>query len=439
LLALTGALSAAAACSNSGTDDAARAVGGAGFGGNAGRHSAGAGASPVGAAAGGRSASGGAGSAGQSEAGAPQTEGAAGNDGSGGISGDAATGGSGGEASGGAAGSDAGGTADIAYVSTYLGGLFALRIDPQSGRPEALPGSPVNKGAHLYAVAVDRSHGFLYTADLDAQKIYGYRIGSEGSLPSQPTTTFALSSGPISLSVDPLGRFVYVTDQAAIHVLAIDPDSGTLTEPGQAKVTPVVYVAAEPQGKYVYGTAGFHGGVHGFRLDAEKGELEELSNSPYGKDLVSSGALAFRPDGAFVFSVGGGLSAFKIGAAGELDAVEGSPFTTDVASDYFATNLAAHPNGRFVYATSFLVTDHVSGLVGDPTTGKLEQVPGSPIQGSQAYSLGVAPSGRHLLVAQDDGKLAVYALDIHGSMHGVDGSPFDFGGLQAELAFTTVN
>jgi 6-phosphogluconolactonase (cycloisomerase 2 family) len=68
--------------------------------------------------------------------------------------------------------------------------------------------------------------------------------------------------------------------------------------------------------------------------------------------------------------------------------------------------------------------------------GRLQAVPGPVLTGSEPYSVAVDPSGRFLYLGQDDGTLAVFALNrANGSLKPISDAPFSFGGLQPEIAF----
>lgn len=88
----------------------------------------------------------------------------------------------------------------------------------------------------LAAVAIGSS-GFLYVANSAAGNIGQFAINSDGSLTAlTPPTVASASSLPNLMTVDPAGRFLYVTSNNASKVVsefAINPD-GTLTLLGMA-------------------------------------------------------------------------------------------------------------------------------------------------------------------------------------------------------------
>ncbi len=259
----------------------------------------------------------------------------------------------------------------------------------------------------------------------------------------------------ITLALDAKGRFAYAGTQPgkAIYTFKIAPATGVLSAVGEPM--PVgdapdhsapAFIAADPSGRFVYVTLAGELGIRGYRVDQDSGALTELDDSPFAKtdlpvgDLVFGGAMVFKPSGDFLYTVGGGLNVFSINdASGALTLVDGSPFTLDVQSDPNAPNIAIDPQGRYLYATRFLLNNHISGFAIDDASGKLEPVPGSPFTGASPYSIAVDPSGHFVFVGDDAPQISVYSLSrANGALTKLPDSPFMFGGLEPKLVFATL-
>jgi 6-phosphogluconolactonase (cycloisomerase 2 family) len=318
---------------------------------------------------------------------------------------------------------------------------MSLELDLASGVPHELPTSPASPERFLYAVVTDPAERFVFTAEPDpGGHIDSYRIGADGSIAETPNSALDLDEGPISLAVDPGGNFAYVGtfDDHALRVFAIDADTGALTPVGDPIVldTTPSFVVIDPTGRFLYGSHGLTAGIHGFRI-GQGGALQALDGSPFGATSVRAGAMVFSPGGARLYASGQALYAFSVDAtSGALAEIEGSPFSTDIASDAFAANIAIEPRGEYLYTTAFLTTRHVSGYAIDPESGALAPVPRLPLQTSAPYSLAVDPSGRFVYVGNDFGDLSVFSIDRRdGSLDELDDSPFPIGGLQPQFAF----
>jgi 6-phosphogluconolactonase (cycloisomerase 2 family) len=399
------------------------------------------------------------GSAGSASGGEPTVGegGAAGADAS---PGGAANGGSseGGAANGGGEGGDGGesdvGVPAVAYVSTVLGRLFVASLAPEDGAPALLPSSPVEVPGFLHGVAVSHTGKFLFVV-AEPSRIDTYPIAADGSLPDEPTSSTQVDDDNplLSVALDPQSRFAYGVSpfSNSIYVFEIDPQTGALTPSGDPVVVGAppdhrrpAFVAPDPTGQFVYvtqmaGASVADNGIRGYRVDQENGSLSELADSPFDAGDVVAGAVVFRPDGKFLFSSGGGVNAFSIAAdSGKLTLVEGSPFSVDSGSDPWAPNIAIDPQGRRLYVSNFLQTQHVSGFAIDRTTGALSELPGSPVTSIAPYSIAMGPGGRSLYVGNDNGQVSVFRVGASGELSALAGSPFAFGGLEPDFAFVTL-
>jgi 6-phosphogluconolactonase len=463
---LVGALLVAAACegsdddgapgggSDAGSAEGGKAAGGSSSGGSGGSsrggsagsaNGGGAGSSSsgdAGKASGGTGASGGAAMAGAGEGGEPSQP-------EGGMSAGGGAGGEGGQDS-----EPPIGGRQFVYVSRILGGVFGCSIDSESGVPTPLPGNPVRPNGFAASIAVAPSQKFLFVADEDAH-IYTFPIAADGTLSAQPSSSVELDAAPIGLTIEPQGRFAYVASRngSSLTSLEIDEQTGALSAvgepllvgPGPDHAAPV-YIAAAPGGHFVYVSMSSEQGIRGYAIDAISGELEEIAGSPFASaglpdgDIVFGGAIAFKPSGDFAYTVGGALNAFALDPeTGKLTLVEGSPFTKDVQSDANAPNVTIDAQGKYLYATRFLLTNHVSGFAIDAASGKLKEVPGSPVTDSAPYSLALGPGGRFLYIGNDLPQMNVYSVARgSGRLTLLPGAPFMFGGLEVKLAFAVL-
>jgi 6-phosphogluconolactonase (cycloisomerase 2 family) len=107
-----------------------------------------------------------------------------------------------------------------------------------------------------------------------------------------PGSPFAAGRNPLSIAVDPSGKFVYAGnwDSSDVSAYTIDADTGALRtvsgSPFVAGAGPSA-VAVDPAGKYVYVTNYWSDDISGFSYSSATGALSELASSSYA---VTAGA-----------------------------------------------------------------------------------------------------------------------------------------------------
>lgn len=129
----------------------------------------------------------------------------------------------------------------FAYVPNFSGFILVpgsvqgYTIDSTSGALTPISGSPVPTGPNPTSIAIDPSGKFVYVANDDYPlpgNVLGYTINSStGALTPIPGSPFTAGAEPVSVAVDPSGRFVYVANNLSNNVsgYTIDPTNGVLT------------------------------------------------------------------------------------------------------------------------------------------------------------------------------------------------------------------
>jgi 6-phosphogluconolactonase len=267
-----------------------------------------------------------------------------------------------------------------------------FQVDSTSGSvtatPNPVPGPSLSGGLAL------TSTNFLYVADSGNNAVDAFTVNpSTGALATVSGSPYTVASGQGAqgMSVDPGGKFLFVTQHNTNQVAAF-----TINSTGQ-----LTAVAGSP----------FPAGSF----------PEESIVDPSGKFLYVSNNMDAL----------GGISAYTIGSDGTLTAVPGSPFTTLVNGGPFG--LAVHPNGSFLYiAMAGGVTSgtQVVGQKIDTSTGALSPIPGSPFTvGNEPSGVVIDPAGKFLFVTNMvDNTVSAFTIDAtSGALTPVSGSPFTTG------------
>ena len=131
----------------------------------------------------------------------------------------------------------------------------------------------------------------------------------------------------------------------------------------------VAYLAAEPSGHFVYASQAGPAGIQAFAVDPA-GALVKVTGSPFGTDSVHAGALVFHPNGRFLYGASGLVSGFSIDAGTRARSPRSRVSEVDGGgSDPMAIDLAIDPSGRSLYAVRS-ATGALDAYSIDPTLGR---------------------------------------------------------------------
>jgi YVTN family beta-propeller protein len=167
----------------------------------------------------------------------------------------------------------------FAYVATWndaLGSAGTVSIYTINGTTGALTSAgTIATGARPVSVVVDPAGKFAYVANEGTNDVSMYTInGTTGALTS--IGTIAAGTDPVSVAVDPSGKFAYVTNFGSndVSMYTINGTTGALTPIGMiaAGLSPTS-IATHPSGKFVYVTNSGSNDVSMYSLDTATGVL----------------------------------------------------------------------------------------------------------------------------------------------------------------------
>ena len=303
---------------------------------------------------------------------------------------------------------------------------------------------------------------FAYVANPYDYTISSFYLDEEGRM-FPNGMVYTKSKFPATLIIHPNGKFIYsasrTVDTAPIY--RIDSKTGWLTEtPGSqfnTKLRSPFSYGFHPSGKFLY-VAGRGGGVAGFRVDEQSGDLSFVPGSPF-KSGERTRCLTIHPSGKFVYASNAytnDISAYRIDQkTGSLMELPKSPFPAGEAGPFDDTHakmpdlleikggmpyyIAAHPSGKFVYVTNW-ASASVSVFSVNEATGDLTLVGLPKETGLTPYAVAVHPSGKYVLVSTWGGNdIYVYTVNLQtGELEHAEGSPFRTLGIKpVDINFNT--
>ncbi len=265
------------------------------------------------------------------------------------------------------------------------------------GSGQAVPGY----GEGIGASGQTSAPKFLYANPLPGGGPYAASIGNSGTL-TLTTGGSASNNDPETLAIDPSGSFIFQTavgfnggTMGGIFVYAINRSNGSLGNAigsyltGQALYADVV----DNTGKFLYALG--TNGVYAFSIQSGTGVLTPVPGSPFAAAGASSASfplaatlMAVDQTNQFLYvSTSGGISAYTIDQnTGQLTAIAGSPFGTDVIKPW---TIVITPNNSYLYELTSQDSKSIYGYSINQTTGGLTPI-GSPFNAGTCGSM-VAP------------------------------------------------
>ena len=276
-------------------------------------------------------------------------------------------------------------------------------------RPTTL--DPNSQGEILDALI---SASDIAAAATDAVTVFNPAPGG-GSSNSVTFTITPGGVGPESIAVDATGKFAYVAnvgcgDTGYASMYTINPATGVLTSIGPPVTTNddgTDSVTVDPSGKFAYVTnAGdffsSDGSVAMYTIDATSGALTYTGaiegNNP---DFCCFNSVAVHPSGKFAYvAMGGGSNSISMYS---INATTGALTSIGmIAGGGSANSVAVDPSGKFAYVATASGTpgspDNVAMYTINATTGALTSI-GTIAAGTDPVSVVVDPSGQFVYAA----------------------------------------
>lgn len=194
--------------------------------------------------------------------------------------------------------------ARVAYVPNNTdGNISAFTVNPSTGILTAVAGSPFAAGVNPVSTASIHASGkFLYLRNVGATNLAGsisaYTLNqTTGVLTS--INSYAIGANSARSSFDPAGKFLFVSNQGepgnngSLSQFSVDPTTGALTALTGVPVWPgrPYSVTVEPSGKFVYVTNAAANIHYAYSLDATTGAIAlitQAASTLTGRDLPLS-------------------------------------------------------------------------------------------------------------------------------------------------------
>jgi 6-phosphogluconolactonase len=169
----------------------------------------------------------------------------------------------------------------------------ALTPVPGTTIGPAVPGGPTvatgfAAGVQPSSITMEPRGHFVYVTDRATNQLIGYVVQGSGVLVPMVNSPFTTGLLPVNVTVDPRGLYLYTANFNANTVgafainTATGAPSGAVGSGSTAVGTTPNCIAIEPAlGVYLYTSNNLDGTVSGLKLDAHNGTLTNVQNTPF--------------------------------------------------------------------------------------------------------------------------------------------------------------
>jgi len=292
-------------------------------------------------------------------------------------------------------------TADVSILSVAAGGAVTFVSSTSVGTPPAGVGLAGNTPS---GVAVDPSGNYVLVTDSSNNVGLGIIVDLLSFVPSGPTLTLVNSytaagtdgAAASSVAVDPQDQYVFVSNQFNSPTIGLAGWALTTTSGGSlAPLTPATvgtgngafWVAVDPLDRFVYVSNSIDGSVSGWTIGTG-GALTSIGAAVTAGFTAGaqSGNIAIDPSGQFLYVTdtnNNNVVGFTINqTTGALTAMTtGSPFSVDTGP----VPVNVDPSGHFLYVGNTF-GDSISMFTINTTTGVLTPIAGTGVVNPLPFS-----------------------------------------------------
>jgi len=302
---------------------------------------------------------------------------------------------------------------------------------------------------------------FAYVANLVSNAsalstISMYTINSTtGAITSTTPATVPTGWFPQEIAIDPLGRFVYTanSDDATVSMFTINQTTGVLTPTTPASVSTLVsgepfsqpsFLTVDPQGKFLYVTVSLsvNAAVFMYSIDQTTGLL-----TPTSPATVYTGGWPWQvvvtPNGKFAYVVNNLSGGEMTDGVWQYTRNSATGVLTQNSLEYVAagnqpTEIAVDPTGSFAYVVN-RNDNTVSMFTINQTTGILTlnssatNPNGIIATGNVPFRIVFDPTGKFVYVTNEESAVSIYTVNTDGTLTSVGNTGVATGGLSTAI------
>jgi 6-phosphogluconolactonase len=332
----------------------------------------------------------------------------------------------------------------ILYIGTYTeknspvagksAGIYIYELSMNTGKLRLLGNSPQTLNPSYLAIDANRERLFAVNETGDEKKWAGtvsaFRLTGQGKGMELINTVPSEGNYPCYVSIDKSGKWVMCANYGSgtVAVLPVLNDgslgkasfidqhkgkghSSRLESPHAHMIIPSMY------GQFVYSCDLGTDNIFIYKLEAEQGKLLPSGSNYVTQNGAGPRHLAFHPAKNFAYEVNelnGTIEVMQVDTlTGALVRLQIVP-TVDHAKGEEASCADIHltPSGRFLYSSNRAKINDLAMFEVDQESGKLTLIGHQSVKGKTPRNFVIDPTGKFLLVAnQDSDNVVTFRID----------------------------
>lgn len=331
----------------------------------------------------------------------------------------------------------------FAYVENVLDGSISMYKVTADGHWVPTSPATVPSGTQPESLVVHPSGHYVYVPNIRDNNIAMFRVDTAtGLLTPLAQATVPTGALPQYIVMDPLGRFAYTADSNdnTLSMYTVENGTGLLrpTQPAaiatsvdQAVDDPTadpISLAIDPKGRFLYSCNGA-GSVTSYRIDQATGVLTPTGPGPV-REVGGPFSATLDPAGQFLYVTDRLYNRVRIFAVDQTTGALTPGNQPELSVGQEPTSVVVEPTGHFAYVVN-RQDNNVSQFSRNPTDGSLTPLtPATIYAPSQPWQMYMDPSGQLAYLSEEasnrvmilaigkDGRLSQYGFAPTASVPG---------------------
>jgi 6-phosphogluconolactonase len=300
-------------------------------------------------------------------------------------------------------------------------GIYWYEMNPFTGALTYISVSP--KTVNPTYLAIHPNHQWLYAVNETGDgKLSAFRIDMEKKQLVFINSMSSYGSSPCHISIDKSGKYVMVANYSsgsiAVYPIGTDGSLGDATSKDRHQgKDPHAHMIMQADNGFVYNTDLGTDQIFIYKLDTVQGKFTATGNTVNTHPGAGPRHLAFHTNQKWAYVINelnGTIEAFTVtngtGAFTRFQII--STLAEGETREPGSGDIHISPDGKYLYATNRGDINDIVMFTIDQQSGQLKLLGHQPTKGIKPRNFVIDPSGKFLLVAnQNSGNVVIFCID----------------------------